>query len=414
MPEFVTLKIELTATTITVSIINKDKKEIPIQLRENQTTYPLNIWFNKNEIVVCQQQQNENAISGFLEEIFNNPSEYKTYDIEYQGKKYEVLGETLLALIIQQFKDIIDKTYIVNRFLFKCSNMEKDVLQRIKSSLVNIGIPNSFTRVRHQHEERLERYIDEEFVVIEILEKQREYKRFVREINRAKELIKTTQNNALKKKAFVFEKFGDLNEWYTMEKYDKFKKCFTCRQRTELKFHHLDNPYCMMLAGKYFNSIDDYINVEFCSPQFVNNTDKYHFNPIPVDEKTANIFGNLETLYLYKKGDKYVTHPTVKRCINLFRRIGWYEKSKLQKLETERNIEYKNVLYMETDGGFDKKKSVNRESITIPFGVEKIASNAFKQFDSLKNITIPSTVTHIENGCFFVLFPFDNNTSSNS
>ena len=188
-PNYITLKIDLTSITITVSIINKQKQEHFIELIPGIKQYPLNIEFDNNEIIVSQQPT-ENTITNFVQDFFTNPTKYKRYSFIYQNKQYDVLAETLLVLIINEFKKRVDKKGIVNRFLFKCSNDDKEVLQRIKSSLVNIGIPNNFTKIKHEHEERKEFYIDEEFMIYEILEKEEQYHKFIFEMNRAKELIK--------------------------------------------------------------------------------------------------------------------------------------------------------------------------------------------------------------------------------
>ena len=166
--KFITFTINLTETTI--------------QINDDKTIYPLNIEFNNNEIIVCQQEINENTITGFVEELFKEPTQYNKYTINYQNKEYQVLPETLLVLIINEFKKDVDKKGIINRFLFKTTNTNKDVLQRIKSSLINIGIPNSFTEIKHKHKQRKSFYIDEEYIVYEILENQKKYKQFCFEI----------------------------------------------------------------------------------------------------------------------------------------------------------------------------------------------------------------------------------------
>ena len=97
--KFITFKIDLTETTIQIN---------------NGPIYPLNIQFNKNEIIVCQQETNDNTLIGFVHDLFTNPTEYKKYQYEYQENQYEVLAETLLALIIYQFKKNIDKEGIIN------------------------------------------------------------------------------------------------------------------------------------------------------------------------------------------------------------------------------------------------------------------------------------------------------------
>ena len=106
---FITLKIELTETTIQVAVINKQKEEEFIHLNSNNLNiYPLNIEFNNNEIIYCQQETNENTITNFVQELFANPTEYKKYSFTYQNKEYNVLAETLLILIINEFKNKVD------------------------------------------------------------------------------------------------------------------------------------------------------------------------------------------------------------------------------------------------------------------------------------------------------------------
>ena len=66
---FITFTINLTETTI--------------QINDDKTIYPLTIEFNNNEINVCQKEINDNTITGFVEELFNNPTEYNKYTIKF-------------------------------------------------------------------------------------------------------------------------------------------------------------------------------------------------------------------------------------------------------------------------------------------------------------------------------------------
>ena len=59
---YITFKIDLTETSISVSTIDKNKKEELIALIPGIQTYPINIKFDKNEIKVCQQNTNENTM----------------------------------------------------------------------------------------------------------------------------------------------------------------------------------------------------------------------------------------------------------------------------------------------------------------------------------------------------------------
>ena len=54
--------------------------------------------------------------------------------------------------------------------------------------------------------------------------------------------------------------------------------------------------YSILVASKYFETIDDFINLELSSPRFEGNIEKLHFNPITLNETTKKFFPSLETL----------------------------------------------------------------------------------------------------------------------
>ena len=71
-------------------------------LKINGVLYKANIEFDNNQITVCDQEK-ENA-EWFIE-FLNDPMNFKKYIVDYQEKKYEVLAETLLTLIIFKLKN---------------------------------------------------------------------------------------------------------------------------------------------------------------------------------------------------------------------------------------------------------------------------------------------------------------------
>ena len=160
-PNFITLKIKLTQTTISVITIDNQNKEQFIELIPNIKEYPIDIQFNKNEIIVCQQQ------SDVLEELFTHPEQFNKHQIEFQHKTYEILTETLLVLIISKFKKIIDKTSIINNFILETpEGTHSETIHRIKSSLLNINIPNEFTPITENYmiRPRESFYVEEEYI----------------------------------------------------------------------------------------------------------------------------------------------------------------------------------------------------------------------------------------------------------
>ena len=65
---------------------------------------------------------------------------------------------------------------------------------------------------------------------------------------------------------------------------EEIKKQLTCSERTTYKLYSLDNNYCLFLASMHFATIDDFINLELCTPRAKNNMSKFFYNPIPLDD----------------------------------------------------------------------------------------------------------------------------------
>ena len=70
-------------------------------LKINGVLYKANIQFDNNEIIICNETKENDE---WFKEFIDKPMEMKRYSIEYQDKKYEVLAETLLTIIIYRFK----------------------------------------------------------------------------------------------------------------------------------------------------------------------------------------------------------------------------------------------------------------------------------------------------------------------
>ena len=62
--------------------------------------------------------------------------------------------------------------------------------------------------------------------------------------------------------------------------------------------------YHLMIASKYFETIDDFINLELATPKARGNMEKFHFNPIALDSWSRQFFTSLETLHLYSEDDE--------------------------------------------------------------------------------------------------------------
>ena len=121
--------------------------------------------------------------------------------------------------------------------------------------------------------------------------------------------------------------------------------------------------YHLMVASKYFSSIEDFKNLEYATKKAKNNTEKFHFNPIRITKETRKYFRSLETLHVYHKGDEEFRNE------KFYKRIIHYEVTYDEYLEKkEEKDEYLNVsLYKE------KSKKMKE----IPFGVTYIGSDCF-------------------------------------
>ncbi|EDR24636.1 hypothetical protein EDI_141690 [Entamoeba dispar SAW760] len=73
-----------------------------------------------------------------------------------------------------------------------------------------------------------------------------------------------------------------------------------------------------MITSKYFNDIKDFINLEIGIKRFQGNMERFHFNPIPLNEHSRKLFANIETFHIYNKYDKIFNDGKI------FKKIIWY------------------------------------------------------------------------------------------
>jgi hypothetical protein len=64
----------------------------------------------------------------------------------------------------------------------------------------------------------------------------------------------------------------------------------------------IDN-YCAFISSRWFENINDFINLELCTSKFNGNMTKFFYNPISLTETTRPFFTHLRTLYLYSIKD---------------------------------------------------------------------------------------------------------------
>ena len=103
-----------------------------------------------------------------------------------------------------------------------------------------------------------------------------------------------------------------------LESQEKFEneitKKFTFEQRKAMKLCSLDN-YCIFIASRYFDSLDDHLNLVKVSKRMRGNMEKFHYNPISVNEESVQLFPNVETLHLYEERDEYLSGGRIERYV---------------------------------------------------------------------------------------------------
>ena len=157
---------------IKCSIIDNQNKEQIIQLKENQQEeyLPITIAFEMNEIIV-NEENNENTIY-FFSEWINNPQEMKEYKIKFQNDEYSMIAEVLFAMIVNKYKKIIEKKWIIDETICEILSKNGDLYNRITIALNSIGLKNIVINpIQHEYQSQGEK-------LHIVLEKEKEYLKY--------------------------------------------------------------------------------------------------------------------------------------------------------------------------------------------------------------------------------------------
>ncbi|ELP86802.1 hypothetical protein EIN_516780 [Entamoeba invadens IP1] len=154
------------------------------------------------------------------------------------------------------------------------------------------------------------------------------------------------------------------------------------------------DTYHIMVVSKYFETIRDIIKLEIVCKKYKNTMKKFHYNPVPVTDKTINYFPKILTLYLYHKEDEIflnvflITTPNSDYCENTHKpniKIAIKNFTIVDKNIKYKNVIFKNVTYTKND-----RKTFGD---TIPLIVKSIGEKCFYFNTTLINLTVPSNVT---------------------
>ena len=78
---------------------------------------------------------------------------------------------------------------------------------------------------------------------------------------------------------------------------------------------HIDN-FNMMVIGKYFEEVDDFMNTEIVNKEYEELTERYKYNPIPLNDKISReMFSGIETQHVYSEDDRVMSDGNIKRHV---------------------------------------------------------------------------------------------------
>ena len=412
MIKYIQFKILITKEyLLQCSIIDLEKNETIIkltQIHSESNFYTPSIHFENNFIKVCEV--NDKSIH-FMKQWVENPGELIVHTIQFQNKEYQILHEVLFGIIINEFKQIIEKEYIIENTVIDIPSNNCILSERIITSLEAIGLKNIEVRM----EENSINFENQGELLSELLEKKLDIEKKQRMIERAKQLnISEEQRQKLEE--------INLNNDYMFED-DEFNRevsnKFTLNERNNLNLSQLDN-YCIFIASRYFDSLEDHQNLTKVSRRLKRNMEKFHYNPISLTLDSINLFPNVETLHIYNENDEFFIMNRIAYYV-VWNKVS-YNKFKKVKNEFENNyidlniVDFKRITWMRENTIEEYEKQDPNESdedgvnwsyeddwdfvLTIPESVNELHQNCFHEYENnLIQLTIPSTVTTIPQKC---------------
>ena len=195
---------------------------------------------------------------------------------------------------------------------------------------------------------------------------------------------------------------------YSEETFQKEIIQFSTIQRSQWNLCQLDN-YCLFITSRFFNSIDDHINFIRVTKKLKLNMEKFHYNPISLNQRTISFFPNIQTFHSYTEEDEYLINDKIIKYVD-WKTRGWYESLNILKdyKTIEKNVEFKRIVFTRED--FEHlvmERGDKSELLEIPYGVNEIGKIVDDNYIGLfyKNIIIPKTVTSLSYNSFAYICP---------
>ena len=329
-----TLKIIITKEyRIKCCLLDLLNRETIIQLNGYQEEYyQMELCFDANKISLSQ---NGNNSIPFIQDLIENPNDFKVYNIVFQEKEYNIIGEVLFALLVNEFKKQIEKDFIIDKVIIELPRQNKIANSRILTALDSIGLTN----IDLDEEEVEYDYSIQEKLLTELLERNEMYNKRERMIEKGNIMLRQQ-----KKKEIEIDKKKLIDE---QEFNNELIRQFTTKERTQLKLCQLNN-YCIFIASRFLNSIDDHINLTKVCKKLKYNMDKFHYNPISINNKTIKLFPYIETFHTYEENDQYLISQRIIQYVD-WRKLRLCQIEEIKKQNSGKVIEFKHILFTKED-----------------------------------------------------------------
>ena len=137
--QFCILSIEITTKYyMKCSIETSDKQTTIITINKDQDEYiPLTIEFGNDDITIGNET--EKSIY-FMKDWIEHPEINRLYPSCFKNKQYLITAEIIFALIINQYRKLIEQNYIIDETIIRIPTNSKIFLKRIGLALESLGL----------------------------------------------------------------------------------------------------------------------------------------------------------------------------------------------------------------------------------------------------------------------------------
>ena len=380
------------------SIITMDNVEVPIYVKEPED-YSMNLEFKENDIELFANEETSNTIS-FIQTIFTSPFNFKNYTIQYQQNTYKLFGESLFAILINEFKTKISKGFIITETILIFEEPETNIasVERLWKGLDMLNLPHGY--LYHDSLRKFKREYEEQNVQVqEILKRKMDYDNYKLKIKRSQNILfSQKENTSLQQKSSQFD-ISLLSSSYNPKSPHEIPIKLTTKQRQILKLYRIDDV-CVNYIKQYLNTVEDFMSLSQSSKRFNKIMDSIKINPIELTQSNRVFFPNLRTLIVYKNDSELFLNDILieeRRFID-GRLINSNGKNELEnEIIKENNSNDNNEINNEE---YDQIQQYHLSQIILSTSLTRLQNKQFFGFSKLEYIDLPSNLKSIGIKCF--------------